>query len=420
MSQKLSGWLAFLGLTLLFLSCGSSSSRPAGELYVLSQGENNVGYFAIDLNTGHLSLLNRTTKADVAPSQILLDPTGKAAYVLNTSIDPLNTDPPSNNISAYTINGDGTFGDPTEVRVPGGGVVSMARDAAGTFLIVVSQGTIATGACQVHSGLGCAHPPTITVYATASGSSNLTLAGTQVLNFVPTSVVTSITGTFNDPSTTPPTPVSGTLVQVTGNQDLVGTNDNTVSEFVVSSAGAVSGPLAGSPYTTQSAPSSVLSVTTTPTGGAGGTFVYVTNVTTNNLDIYQICTSVNGSSCSSDDIADAKMVHLAGAVSVDQSPLAMAADPTNSFLYVVNRDSSNLRAFRINQSTGVLSALNPSTVSTGLTPVAISMHSTGKFLFVSNNAGSSVSAFNVDTTSGALSNASIVTSTAQPAGLAAR
>ena len=412
MSKKLSGCLAFLGLTLLFLSCGSSSSRPAGELYVLSQGDNNVGYFAIDLTSGRLSLLNRTTKADVAPSQILLDPTGKAAYVLNTSTDPLNTDPPSNNISTYTVNGDGTLSDPTDVAIPGGGAVSMARDAAGTFLIVVSQGTIATQACQVHSGVGCAGPPTITVYTTTSGSSNLTLAGSQVLNFIPTSVATSITGTFDT--------VTGTLVQITGNKDLVGTNDNTVSEFVVSSAGAVSGPLNGSPYTTQSAPSSVLSVTTTPTGGAGGTFVYVTNITTNNLDIYQICTSVNGSSCSSDDIADAKMVHLAGAVSVDLNPVAMTVDPTNNFLYVVNHDSSTVRAFRINQSTGVLSALNPSSVSTGLTPVAISMHSTGKFLFVSNNAGSTVSAFNVDTTSGALSNATNVTSAAQPTGLAAR
>ncbi|HWZ81832.1 MAG TPA: beta-propeller fold lactonase family protein [Terriglobales bacterium] len=411
MSKKLSGWLAFLGLTVLFVSCGSSSSRPAGELYVLSQGDNNVGYFAIDLSNGRLSLLNKTTKAGAAPSQILLDPTGKAAYVLNTA---------SNDISTYTVNGDGTLSDPpTNVPVPVTGAVSMARDAGGTFVIVVSQGTIATQACQAHSGLGCAEPPAITVYTTTSGSSNLTLVGSQVLNFTPTSVVTSITGTFNDLNT-PPNPVSGTLVQLTGNKDLVGTNDNTVSEFVVTSAGAVIGPLKGSPYTTQSSPSSVLSITTTPTGGAGGTFVYVTNVTTNNLDIYQICTSVNGSSCSSDDIADAKMVHLAGAVSVDLNPVAMAVDPTNNFLYVVNHDSSTVRAFRINQGTGVLSGLNPATVSTGLTPVAISMHSTGKFLFVSNNAGSSVSAFNVDTTSGALSNATNVTSAAQPAGLAAR
>jgi 6-phosphogluconolactonase len=419
MSKKLSGWLAFLGLTLLFVSCGSSSSRPAGELYVLSQGDNNVGYFAIDLTSGRLSLLNKTTKADAAPSQILLDPTGKAAFVLNTSTDPQNVDPPSNNISTYTVNGDGTLSGPTEVAIPGGGAVSMARDAAGTFVIVVSQGTIA--ACDVHSGPGCAQPPSITVFTTASGSSSLTLAGSQVLNFIPTSVVTSITGTFNVPNSVPPATVSGTLVQITGNKDLVGTNDNTVSEFVVTSTGAVTGPLTGSPYTTQSSPSSVLSVTTTPTGGAGGTFVYVTNVTTNNLDIYQICTSLSGTNCSSlDDIANAKMVHLPGAVSVDLNPVAMTVDPTNNFLYVVNHDSSTVKSFRINQSTGVLSGLNPATVSTGLTPVAISMHSTGKFLFVSNNAGSSISAFNVDTTSGALSNATNVTSAAQPAGLAAR
>ena len=43
-------------LSLFLLNCGSSSSRPSGVLYVLTQGSNgagnNVSSFAIDLNTG--------------------------------------------------------------------------------------------------------------------------------------------------------------------------------------------------------------------------------------------------------------------------------------------------------------------------------------------------------------------------------
>src|SRR6267142_1729088 len=79
MSKKISGFLAllaFLGLTLLLINCGSSSSRPAGVLYVLSQGASNVGYYAIDLGSGKLSLLNKTTPTDGTPSTILLDPGG--------------------------------------------------------------------------------------------------------------------------------------------------------------------------------------------------------------------------------------------------------------------------------------------------------------------------------------------------------
>jgi len=107
MSKKISGifaLLAFFGLTLFLINCGSSSSRPAALLYVLSQGENNVGSFAIDLGSGRLSLLNKTAPADMTPTSILLDPSGTVAYVLNTG---------SNSITTYTINSDGSLSAPT-------------------------------------------------------------------------------------------------------------------------------------------------------------------------------------------------------------------------------------------------------------------------------------------------------------------
>lgn len=415
MSKKISGsfaLLGFLGLTLFLISCGSSSSRPAGVLYYLSQGENNVGSFAINLTGGGLSLINKTSPSDTTPSSILLDPSGNVAYVLNTG---------SNTITTYTLNADGGLSAPTSTTLPIAGSVAMARDAAGTFLAVVSQGTVgAQGTCGQMPG-GCAILPAITVFQTASGSGTLTQAGDPfLLDFVPTSVTASITGAFNDPDGNP---VNGTLLHVTGNQDLTPlNNDNTISEFVVQASGTVTGPLKGSPYTTASAPSSVLTVRTAPNGGAGGLFVYVTNLTTDNVDIYQVCTVVDGTNCQdlAGDVPNAKMIPVGLPVSVGLDPVAMTVDPTNNFLYIVNKGSSSVSAFRINPTTGALSNLNPATVSTGASPVAISMHSSGKFLFVSNNAGSTVSGFNADTTSGALSNAVNVTSSAQPAGLVAR
>src|SRR3982751_1348982 len=156
MSKKISGLLAFSGLILFLVSCGSSSSRPAGELYVLSQGDNNVGYFAIDLNNGRLSLINKHTDAETTPSSILLSPNGSVAYVLNTG---------ANSITSYTIANDGTLSTPTPTPLPVQNSVAMARDAAGTFLVVVSQGTVAAQAC-LHTNLGCGEPPAITVFAT--------------------------------------------------------------------------------------------------------------------------------------------------------------------------------------------------------------------------------------------------------------
>jgi 6-phosphogluconolactonase len=418
MSKKISGCfalLAFLGLSLFLMNCGSSSSRPAGLLYVASQGDSNIGSYAINLDSGKLSLLNKTTPTDTTPSTMLFDPSGKVAYVLNTG---------TNSITSYTVNNDGSLSAPTSTALPVQNSVAIARDAAGTFLAVVSQGSIPLPP----GGAPCPHIepnsecPAITVFTTPAGSATLTQAGDPVaLSFVPTSVATSITGTFNDPNN--PGTVDGTLLHVTGNQDLtINNNDNTISEYVVQASGAVTGPLTGSPYTTASNPSSVVAVKTTPTGGAGGLFVYVTNATDDNVNVYQVCTAPDGTNCldASHDVQNAKMIPVGNPVSVGLDPVAMTVDPTNNFLYVVNHTSSTVSSFRINPTTGALSALNPSTVSTGSNPVAITMHASGKFLYVSNNGSSNVSGFNVDTTSGALSNATNVISSAQPAGLVAK
>ncbi|MBI3645457.1 MAG: beta-propeller fold lactonase family protein [Acidobacteriales bacterium] len=403
MSKKIPGLfalLAFLGLSLFLINCGTSSSRPAGVLYVLSQGANNVGSYAINLDNGKLSQINTNAASDTTPSSILLDPSGKVAFVLNTG---------SNSITAYTTNSDGSLSSPTSTALPVQHSVAMARDAAGAFLFVVSQGSI-----PLPGVAPCPHPepntecPALSVFAIQSGSTSLTAAGDPIaLNRVPTSVF---------PAAGP----NGTLLYIASNQDLSGISDNTVSAFNVDGSGLAT-EQTNSPYTTASNPSSVLAVKTTPVGGTGGLFVYVTNVTTNNVNVYQACTELNATCTAQDVTANNNTLLAVGSpVSVGLDPVAMTADPTNNFLYVVNHGSSTVSGFRINPTTGVLSALNPAAASTGASPVAVTMHSSGKFLFVSNNASSNVSGFNVSTTNGALSTAINVTSSAQPAGLVAK
>ncbi len=407
MSKKIQGLfalLALLSLTLFLINCGSSSSRPAGVLYFLSQGENNVGAYAIDLSNGRLSLINKTSAADTTPSSILLDPTGGVAYVLNTGSDSITT---------YTTNSDGSLSAPTSTALTIPNSVAMTRDAAGTFLFVVSQGTVllqpGKPACsQTQPNPGCAILPSVSVFAIQSGSTTLTPVGNPVsLTGIPSSVSTA-------------TGPNGTLLYVTINQDLTGVSDNLISAFNVDGSGVVA-PQTTPSYNTDSNPSAVLTVKTTPTGGSGGLFVYITNVTTDRLNIFQVCTIVNAT-CTAQDVTPTNntLIPVGTPVSVGGNPLAMTVDPTNNFLYVVNHDSSTVSGFRINPTTGALSGLSPSTVSTGSEPVAITMHSSGKFLYVSNNGSSNISGFDASTTNGALSNATNVTSTAQPAGLVAK
>lgn len=441
MSKKILGLCALLllmGLSLLLANCGSSSSRPSGLLYVLSQGDSTIGSYAINLNNGQLSLINNKAVTCASgstcglPLQIVLDSTGKTGFVLNEgTFDPgTGNNPPTApsgvvpSIYGYTVNSDGSLtttgdlttnsGSSSACDQPPQGVftgcdlaVAMTRDSSGKFLFVITQGNQALPSLP---GSLPALAPQLYVFSAQAGSTTLSLAFQQSLTRVPTGISTATVG-------------SRLLLYITSNQDLLGgANDNVVGEWNVDQSGTPT-ELIGSPYTVGTDPRAVLAVQTKPVGGSGQVFVYVANAgsSANNIDVFQLCTVLNGGSClTQDDIDNAKLVPVGNPVSVGLAPIAMTVDPTDNFLYVVNHGGASVSAFRINLATGTLGALNPASVSTGAGPMGIAMHSSGKYLFVANNGSSNVSGYTVDTTSGQLSNAVNVTSSAQPSGLVAK
>jgi hypothetical protein len=453
MSKKSGGILAFLGLlglSVFLLSCGTKVSRSSGLLFVVSQGSNQVSSYAIDQNSGNLSYIKTGASTCATapcgfPLNILLDPTNANAFVLNQGVfnpgDPTQNPPipdsgvvPS--IYGYTVNSDGSLtvtGDLTTTSPPPisgpcdppppaqhtqsvflgcDQAVAMTRDAAGKFLFVITQGN--QNLPQLYPPNQLSLPPQLYVFSTQPGSTKLTLVGQTVLTRIPTSVSAI---TFTPPGST----TAETLLYITSNKDLAGSNDNTVSEYSVGSSGNVA-ELTGSPYVTGTAPSAVLAVNTNPAGGnTGGLFVYVTNQTTNNVSAFQVCI-VQNANCTLQDVQNATMSAVGSPVSVGQAPIALAADPTNNFLYVVCETSNQVYAFRISTATGTLSGLNPAFLSTGSFPVAMALHPTGIFLYlyVSNNASSNLSGFTVNTTSGQLGNPITVISLGQPAGLVAK
>lgn len=376
---------ALVALTAFLLNCGSSSSRPAGVLYALSQGENKVGSYAVNLDSGKLSLINANAKTCPAapcgfPEAIVLDAGGTVAFVLDQG-DPANNVAPA--ILPYTVNSDGSLsepGTPTTLTV-GDMSRAIARDEAGTFLLVANQGS-----------------DTVSLFSMSSGSTSLSLVGTTDVGQLPAAVAIDPNDNFFY---------------------VVNQTDDTVGEYDL----ATRQQKGGSPYTTGSVPSAVLAVRTTPVGGTGGLFVYVANSGNgsgaNSVSIFSVCL-VENADCSTQDKNDAKMLPVGSPISVGLSPVAMAVDPTNNFLYIVNQGSNTVSAFRINPTTGALSALNPATVTTGTRPVALSIHPNGKFLFVSNNGSSNISAFSLDPTSGKLAAIQTITSSAQPSGVAAK
>jgi lactonase family protein with 7-bladed beta-propeller len=487
MSKKIVGVVALAGLcalSLFLLNCGTTSSRPSGLLYALTQGYNgegatgigyNVSSFAMDFNNGNLSLINSNASTCPAasstnpfpcglPLDILLDPTGTAAFVLNQGVPCLqqgtvcvssSNNPVAPSIYPYTVNSDGSLSNPgTAVTWTANAypdtAVAMVRDAAGQFLFVIDQGSYPSPGYPTPSPTNpsCPHAPTsqtdvcpsISVFAIQGTTLTLASGSPFYLSKIPTSL---------SPITfTPPGGAAQELLFVTNNFDICTSgcvlpppSDNTVSVYSVSSSGTLS-EQPNSPYIVAAAdPISVIAVNTNPAvqgENTGALFVYVGNQDANGGHLYpfQVCTVVNNTDCTQADVNNNLMVPVAtcsqpscnvAPSGVGQSPVEMLVDPTNSFLYVVSEGSNQVFAFRISPSVGTLTALSPANQPTGSAPVSMAMHPTvyvdgnytGQFLYVSNSGSNNITGFTLSTTSGAMSNPISVIAPAGPSGIAA-
>ncbi len=498
MSKKISGVVALVGLcalSLFLLNCGSSSSRPSGILYVLTQGTtvegtpalgSNVSSFAIDFNNGGLSLIN--SNASACPTQatsentnpcglpldILLDPTGATAFVLDQGVPcvpqeqvaqcvpSLNTPTPPA-IYPYTVNSDGSLsapGSPEYWTCPSGSspctqnnsypdtALAMVRDAAGQFLFVIDEGSEPTLSNQYLSN--CPQAPTsqtdvcpsITVFTmqSGSGSTSLTLASGSPL------YLSKIPSALSAITFTPPGGTGQELLFVTSNHDLntAEGDDNTVDVYAVDPSGTLTEP--NPPYIISAIdPISVLAVNTLPAGETttGGLFVYVGNQDSSGGHLYpfQVCTVVGIAGCTQQDVNSNLMFPLAtcGAQSCEvpptsagSNPVGMLVDPTSSFLYVVSEISSQVFGFRIDPIAGKLTALSPPNYPTGSgsQPGAMALHASvnangqslysesGQFLYVSNSGSSNIVGLTLNTTSGTMSNPITVIAPSSPSGMA--
>ena len=472
MSKKISLVVTLAGmcaLSLFLLNCGNSSSRPSGVLYVLTQGINGNGFlmgndvssFSIDFNTGGLSLINSNSSTCPAgnntntnpcgiPLDILLDPTGATAFILDQGVPCVqqgvqcvssSASPVPPAIYTYTVNSDGSLSNPgTPVTWTGNDTaVAMTRDAAGQFLFVINQGLYPPQANCPLSGAGC---PSISVFTIHSTTLTLASGSPFYLSKLPTAL---------SAITPPGSATAQELLFVTNNFDICTANcvppsphnDNTVSVYSVSSSGTLT-EQPNSPYAVAAVdPISVLAVNTNPAGeNTGGLFVYVgaQNQNAGQLYPFQVCTEVNLTDCPQEAVTDNLMVPLATCpllscavppTPAGSDPVGMLVDPTNNFLYVVSELSNQVFGFRINTTAGTLTALSPPYQPTGSQPVSMAMHpsvnaagqslysSSGQFLYTSNTLSSNITGFTLSTTSGSMSSPITVVAPAAPSGMTA-
>jgi DNA-binding beta-propeller fold protein YncE len=96
---------------------------------------------------------------------------------------------------------------------------------------------------------------------------------------------------------------------------------------------------------------------------------------------------------------DGSLNPIAGSpFAVGVQPGAIALDTFSGFVYVVNRGSNNISAFKLDTTTSVLSPVAGSPFAAGTNPVAISVISSLNEVFIANQGSSDLSRFTADTT----------------------
>jgi 6-phosphogluconolactonase len=363
-----------LVLLAVLVGCSSNSSSTnagTGFLLVSSQGNSSIASYQINLNTGLLTQQGGevTTGTGSMPVAILLTPAGDAAFVANRQ---------TNDIARYTLNSDGTFtavtpNQPTSSNAPGLAVapVSMATDSGGKFLFVANQSS-----------------DTISVFA-ISGTGLTEVAGSPfVTGANPTGVAVAPNSNF---------------VYVTNDVN------GTVSGYTFDSAsGAITGIVPGSPYIVGASPSALAFATPQNGNAQAMTFLYVTNFASNNVSGFVTCVAASAECLA----ADGSLVSVGAPISAGLGPTAAAVtsvdavtnDPTTAtdYLYVVDRSSDQISEYKIAAGTGVLTALAPASVSTGVNPAGIGITADGSYLYVPNQGASTFSAFHIAPTTGVL------------------
>jgi 6-phosphogluconolactonase (cycloisomerase 2 family) len=253
--------------------------------------------------------------------------------------------------------------------------VALAVNAGGTFLYAVSGTTSAT----------------LTTYPLSNGtigagtSHTLTVPGYTSDTIVPTGVTVlgndnAVYITAYDQSAYNPGAPSGTAFSTA--------NPGWVFGFAVGSDGSLAA-VSGSPWQAGVKPSALVADPTYR-------FLYVTDYASNQLIGYTIL--------------DGSVLNFmtSGPFKTGNEPSAIVIDPRGKFIYVTNLLDSTVSAYSITQATGnPTAALNTSGSqlnSTDTQPVAVAVDpALGRFVYTANYLGNSVSGFRLNATSGALS-----------------
>jgi 6-phosphogluconolactonase (cycloisomerase 2 family) len=434
MSKRFAWLIGLVGLVVigLLVACGTTyNSSSDGLVLTSSQGSALMETFSYSLANGHIAAVanspsstsNKTCVLPGIPSSIVLDPAGAYAYVIFNSSTVCSGS--KTGIAAFKVNSDGTLTSVGSLTADPSPVV-LAMDSAGKFLFVAEGLNSVPTAPKPIPCPGTTAQFGVCVYSIGSGGSLTPVPGTftftgqigfqtpNLAALAPTPTVlpgNGINGIQNsvcsDPGNSPPTS-EYLYVADSANSVVWQLKVNT-------SSGALTGPIGTSPVVAGTVPAGVAV-------DPCARFVYVSNMTSNNISAYTICNGLTTQSSTCSGLPPWALAPVTGSPfslpSSGNGPGPLLVDPFGKSLYVLETLSSQVTPFTISQVSGSLTA--GTSVATGIQPTSMAIRGDDNWLFVANFQSATLSQYSIIPSSGVLSPLPAVTTDNNPWGVAVK
>lgn len=334
--------LALAAVFLLALASGACSSASHGTRLAYVTISSGINAYRLDTASGAVTtIFSSPFVVGSSPFGLAIHPSNQFAYVSNQG---------ENTISLLQI--DATSGSLKEVlprttalgQAPG----PMLMDPGGKFLFVADQGT-----------------NDISVFSVGSSGA--------------LSPVTQPNGSLTIPVGSIPTTMS---MPNSGNLLLVSVPTfSAVYAFTVSAGSLTLAP--GSPVFVAEG---VSSVTASPTGN----YVFAPNPGSNTITGYSVHPGAANLLQILPSSPFANICGVSTTSSTCSSPVGAAVDPSGSYLYVANYDSTDVSQYTINRSTGFITPITSTTPTAGTNPSFIMFDPGGIFAYVANVGNKSI------------------------------
>jgi 6-phosphogluconolactonase len=260
----------------------------------------------------------------------------------------------------------------------GGGTPGTANLEGSVSGLVGSRLVLQNNSTRLAQFNGAGANGSSVLFGTASVNSSYDITVlTQPTNPSQTCVVTNAKGTLGSSG------VTNIAVSCTINPPrfLYVTNrgSGNVSAYTIDAAGGALTPIAGSPFTTGSAP---VAIAVDPSGA----YVYVANQSGGNISAFTI------------DRTSGALTAVAGSpFATGPLPTSVAVDPSSSFVYATSRSAGSVWGYAITAGSGALTPLSGGVVASGGSPSAVAVDPLGEFVYVANQSNGTFSAFSINT-----------------------